>query len=37
MADFEFRDLGDGRFALSGVLGFETATDILELSRDYFE
>ena len=37
MADFEFRDLGGGRFAISGVLGFPTASEIFELSKKYFE
>lgn len=37
MADFEFHDLGDGRFALAGVLGFETASAVFERSKLYFE
>jgi phospholipid transport system transporter-binding protein len=37
MADFKFSDLGGGSFALSGVLGFETATAIFEMSKQYFE
>lgn len=37
MADFEFRDLGDGRFAISGALNFATATEIFETSKRYFE
>ena len=36
MADFEFKDLGRGHFALSGVLGFETATAIFAMSKQHF-
>ena len=37
MSDYSFEDLGDGRFALSGVIGFPTAGDILEESKSLFE
>ncbi|MEM9759803.1 MAG: STAS domain-containing protein [Pseudomonadota bacterium] len=36
MAEFSFSDAGGGRFALSGVLGFETAGEIVALSRTHF-
>ena len=32
MTDFAFRDLGDGRFELSGAMSFETADRILRES-----
>ena len=37
MADFELKDLGDGHFALSGEMGFETAERILIASEKLFE
>jgi phospholipid transport system transporter-binding protein len=36
-ADFELEDRGDGRFALSGEMTFETAERILAASEDPFE
>lgn len=35
--NFELKDLGDGRFALSGDMSFETAERILARSEDLFE
>ncbi len=37
MADFELNDLGDGRFALSGAMSFDTAEQILRASESLFE
>lgn len=37
MGDFVLEDLGDGRFALSGEMSFETAERILEASERPFE
>jgi len=37
MADFELTDLGEGRFALSGQMSFNTAERILEASEKPFE
>ena len=37
MADFELQDKGDGRFALSGEMTFETAERILRESEEPFE
>ena len=37
MADFELHDLGDGRFALSGAMSFDTAERILRASESLFE
>ncbi|MBT8085344.1 MAG: STAS domain-containing protein [Woeseia sp.] len=37
MSDFEFKDLGEGNFALSGVMGFATADQILKESESHFE
>jgi len=37
MSDFELRDLGEGRFSLSGEMSFETAERILLASEDPFE
>lgn len=37
MNDFELQDLGDGRFALSGDMSFETAERILLDSEEPFE
>jgi phospholipid transport system transporter-binding protein len=36
-ATFDFKTLGEGRFQLSGVLGFPTATQVLERSKALFE
>lgn len=36
-AGFEFQALGDGRFSISGTLGFATATGILERSKELFD
>lgn len=36
MSDFEFRDLGNGRFELSGAMSFETADRILRESAGPF-
>ena len=36
-ATFDFQALGEGRFQLSGVLGFPTATQVLERSKALFE
>jgi phospholipid transport system transporter-binding protein len=33
----EFADLGDGRFSVSGELGFATAVEALNTSRRLFE
>ena len=37
MSSFELRDNGDGRFALTGDLSFETAERLLRESEDMFE
>ncbi len=37
MADFTLEDRGDGRFALSGEVSFETAERILRASEEPFE
>jgi len=37
MSDFTLEDLGDGRYALSGAMTFETAEQILKESEDPFE
>ncbi len=37
MADFEIKDLGDGKFAITGVMTFATAEKILRASEDPFE
>jgi len=37
MSDFEIKDLGHGRFALSGHMTFETAENILRASEGPFE
>lgn len=37
MSEFEMRDLGDGRFELSGDMSFETAERILVESEEPFE
>jgi len=37
MGDFTLEDLGDGRFALSGEMTFDTAERILKQSEDPFE
>ena len=37
MSDFELKDLGDGRFSLSGEMTFETAERILLGSEEPFE
>lgn len=37
MSDFALEDLGDGRFALSGEMSFETAERILQASEEPFE
>jgi phospholipid transport system transporter-binding protein len=37
MSDFEFTDLGDGRFSLAGAMSFATADQILKESEKYFE
>ena len=37
MSDFTLEDLGDGRFALSGEMTFDTAERILHESEDPFE
>jgi phospholipid transport system transporter-binding protein len=34
--EFQFEDLGDGRFALRGAVGFGTAARILEVSKTLF-
>jgi phospholipid transport system transporter-binding protein len=34
---FEFAVLGGGRFAINGVLGFATVTEILERSKELFD
>ena len=36
-ATWEFRDLGEGRFAVDGEMTFTTAAAILRESIDYFE
>jgi phospholipid transport system transporter-binding protein len=35
--DCEFKSVGDGRYAVSGDLGFESVPDVLEKSRGIFE
>ena len=37
MSEFTFEDLGQGRFALSGEMTFDTAEKILRMSEDLFE
>ena len=37
MSDFELQDLGDGRFALSGEMSFDSAERILRASEKPFE
>ena len=37
MSDFDLRDLGDGRFELSGDMSFETADQILKSSESSFD
>jgi len=37
MSDYELGNLGDGRFALSGAMTFDTAGDILRDSEEPFE
>ena len=37
MSDFSLKDLGDGHFALSGEMSFDTAERILEASEQPFE
>ena len=37
MNKYKLEDLGDGRFALSGRMSFDTAGDILRESEDLFE
>ena len=37
MKDFKIKDLGDGRFSLSGKMTFETAEKILRASEEPFE
>jgi len=36
MSDFELRDLGDGRFELSGEMSFRNAERILQTSEEVF-
>lgn len=36
-AGFEFQALGDGRFTLTGTMGFATVTRILERSKELFD
>lgn len=36
MSDYELKDLGGGRFELSGELSFETADEILQSSQNIF-
>ena len=35
--EFDLQDLGNGRFALTGAMNFETAEDILRASEALFE
>lgn len=37
MSEFELKDLGEGKFALSGSMTFDTAADILRDSETLFE
>jgi len=37
MSNFELKDLGDGRFELSGEMSFDTADEILQSSQRIFE
>ncbi|NOX68371.1 MAG: STAS domain-containing protein [Gammaproteobacteria bacterium] len=37
MSEFELKDLGEGKFALSGSMTFDTAADILRDSETPFE
>lgn len=37
MSEFSLKDLGDGHFALSGEMSFDTAERILEASQQPFE
>ncbi len=36
MSESRFEDLGEGRFALHGALGFETVDELLRESKDRF-
>jgi phospholipid transport system transporter-binding protein len=36
VSDFEFKDLGEGRFAVTGDMSFETADRILKASESQF-
>ncbi|MDJ0750940.1 MAG: STAS domain-containing protein [Woeseiaceae bacterium] len=37
MDDFDIKDLGDGRFSITGKMTFKTAEDILRASEEPFE
>lgn len=37
MSDFEIKDLGDGRFSITGSMTFDTAEKILRASEEPFE
>ena len=37
MSDFKLEDLGEGRFALSGEMGFRSADQILRVSETLFD
>ena len=37
MSDFDLKDLGNGRFSLSGSMTFATAGEILRISEGLFE
>lgn len=37
MSEFDLKDLGDGKFSLSGNMTFQTAGQILRISEQYFE
>ena len=37
MADFDIKDLGEGKFAVTGVMTFATAEKILRASEEPFE
>ena len=37
MADFELKDLGEGRFALAGAMTFDTAGQLLRISERLFD
>ena len=37
VGEFELKDLGDGRFSLTGEMSFDTAAKLLQVSESLFE